>query len=532
MMTVITRLNTNLVAPLCFRGKAIQLLFPLPFSKLFNLSSLSTNSATKTVSPNNFAFKKEQRVMSLFKRCSTMKDLKQVHAHIILTGLYQNLYVIGKIIVFCAVSEHGNMDYAVLVFDKIENPDGFLWNTMIRGFVKTNQPEKVFEFYKRMQEKGEVADNFTFSFLLKFCGQLGTVMLGKQIHCDTMKHGLESHVFVRNTLIHMYGMFKDIETAHRLFEEIPSPDLVAWNTILDCHVNCGKCREALDLFLLMLQSGVEPDEATLVVTLSACSALSLLDFGRWVHSCINHTSLGDVVSVCNSLIDMYAKCGAVEDAYKTFNKMKGKNIVSWNTIILGLATHGHTNEALAIFSKMLEEKLVKPNDVTFLGVLCACSHAGMVDDGKRYFSVMIKDYHIQPTIKHYGCMVDIMGRAGLVDEAYQLIRSMPMECNAIVWRTLLAACRVHGNVELGEKVRSHLLELEPDHSSDFVLLANMYASVGQWSEMIRVRKAMQDRRVQKPAPGNSFIGIQGSMRLKMETEDGGKHTRTCTAQVH
>ncbi|KAK9996108.1 hypothetical protein SO802_020794 [Lithocarpus litseifolius] len=178
MITVITRLNTNLVAPLCFRGKAIQLPFPLPFSKL-NLSSLSTNSATKTVSPNNFAFKKEQRVMSLFKRCSTMKDLKQIHAHIILTGLYQNLYVIGKIIVFCAVSEHGNMDYAVLVFDKIENPDGFLWNTMIRGFVKTNQPEKAFEFYKRMQEKGEVADNFTFSFLLKFCGQLGTVMLGK-----------------------------------------------------------------------------------------------------------------------------------------------------------------------------------------------------------------------------------------------------------------------------------------------------------------------------------------------------------------
>lgn len=452
--------------------------------------------------------------MSLFKRCYTMKDLKQVHAHIILTGLYQNLYVIGKIIVFCAVSELGNMDYAVLVFDKIENPDGFLWNTMIRGFVKTNQPERAFEFYKRMQEKGEVADNFTFSFLLKFCGQLGSVMLGKQIHCDTMKHGLESHVFVRNTLIHMYGMLKDIEIARRLFEEIPSPDLVAWNTILDCNVNCGKCREALDLFLLMQRSGVEPDEATLVVTLSACSALGALDFGRWVHSCINHTSLGDVVSVCNSLIDMYAKCGAVENAYKTFKKIKGKNLVSWNAMILGLATHGHTNEALAIFSKMLEEKLVKPNDVTFLGVLCACSHGGMVDDGRRYFSVMIKDYHIQPTIKHYGCLVDIMGRAGSVDEAYQLIRSMPMECNAIIWRTLLAACQVHGNVELGAKVMSHLLELEPDHSSDFVLLANMYASVGQWSKMTRVRKAMQDRRVQKPAPGNSFIGIQGNMGFK------------------
>jgi pentatricopeptide repeat protein len=470
--------------------------------------------------------------MSLFKQCSTMKDLKQVHAHIIRTGFNQNLYVVGKIIVFCAVSESGDMDYAVSVFDEIENPDGFLWNTMIRGFGKTSQPEKAFEFYKRMQERGEVADNFTFSFLLKFCGKLGSVMLGNQIHCDTVKHGLESHVFVRNTLIRMYGLFKDIETARRLFEEIPSrasPALVTWNTIIDCHVYCGKCKEALDLFLRMLQSGVEPDEATLVVTLSACSALGALDFGRWVHSCINHTSLGDTVSVSNSLIDMYAKCGAVDEAYAIFNEMKGKNIVSWNTMILGLAAHGRTDEALVIFTKMLEEKLETPNDVTFLGVLSACSHGGLVDDGRRYFDVMSKDYHIQPTMKHYGCMVDILGRAGLVEEAYQLIRSMPMECNAIVCRTLLAACRVHGYVEIGEKVRSHLLELEPDHSSDYVLLANMYASAGQWNEMTRVRKAMQDRGVQKPEPGNSFIGIHSTMRLRMEVDEVYKHKNTaCT----
>jgi pentatricopeptide repeat protein len=511
------------------RLKSIQLCSRWAFSKL-NLSSLSSSSGISTVSSKGTAFRKEQRVMSLFKQCSTMRDLKQVHAHIILTGFNHNLYVVGKIIVFCVVSEGGDMDYAASVFDEIENPDGFLWNTMIRGFGKTSQPEKAFELYKRMQERGEVADNFTFSFLLKFCGQLRSVMLGKQIHCDTVKHGLESHVFVRNTLIQMYGMFKDIETALQLFEEIPSPDLVTWNTFIDCHVYCGKCKESLDLFLRMLQSGVEPDEATLVVTLSACSALGALDFGRWVHSCINHTSLGDIVSVSNSLIDMYAKCGAVEEAYEIFNEMKWKDIVSWNTTILGLAAHGHTDEALATFTKMLEEKFETPNDVTFLGVLSACSHGGMVDDGRRYFDVMSKDYHIQPTIKHYGCMVDILGRAGLVEEAYQLIRSMPMECNAIVYRTLLAACRVHGYVELGEKVRSHLLELEPDHSSDYVLLANMYASVGQWNEMTRVRKKMQDRGVQKPEPGNSFIGIHSPMRLKMEIDEGYKHKNTaCTA---
>ncbi|XP_018826579.1 pentatricopeptide repeat-containing protein At1g59720, chloroplastic/mitochondrial-like [Juglans regia] len=509
---------------LSFRLRAKEmasLLFPLSFSKL-NLSSLSTNSAT--------ACRKEQSLMSLFKQCSTLKDLKQVHAHVIQTGFNQYLYVIGKIIVFCAVSEHGEMDYAVSVFNGIENPDGFLWNTMIRGLGKTNQPERAFEFYKRMQKRGEVADNFTFSFLLKFCGQLGSVMLGKQIHCDTMKQGLESHVFVRNTLIHMYGMLKDSETARRLFEEISMPDVVAWNTVIDCHVYCGKFKEALDLFLRMLQCGIDPDEATLVVTLSGCSGLGALDFGRWVHSCIKGSDLSKIVSVSNSLIDMYAKCGAVEEAYEIFNNMKIKDIVSWNTMIIGLAAHGHADEALAVFSKMLEEKIETPDEVTFMGVLSACSHGGMIDYARRYFDVMSKDYRIQPSIKHYGCMVDALGRAGFVEEAYELIRSMPIECNAIVWRTLLAACGVHGYVVLGEKVRNHLLELEPGHSSDYVLLANMYASLGQWSEMTGVRKAMQDRGVQKTEPGNSFIGLHGRTRLEMKTEDGYKDKNTTCTQ--
>ncbi|KAJ0105221.1 hypothetical protein Patl1_18782 [Pistacia atlantica] len=464
--------------------------------------------------------------MSLFKKCSTIKHVNQIHAHIIQSGLHQTLFVIGKIIVFCAVSERGDMDYAISVFENIQNPDGFLYNTMIRGFSKSYQFVKAFEYYKRMQEKGFLSDNFTFSFLLKICGQLGSVVLGQQMHCTTLKHGLESHTFVSNALIHMYGRVKEIRTCCKLFEEMPQPQLVAWNTIIHCHVCCGKCEEALDFFLRMLRSGIEPDDATLVVTVSACSASGALDFGRWVHSCIKNTSLGNITSVSNSLIDMYAKCGAVEEAYETFEKMKGKNIVSWNTMILGLATHGHTEEALALFLRMLQENLQTPNDVTFLGVLCACSHGGMVDEGRRYFDMMCNTYHIKPTIKHYGCMVDILGRAGFVEEAYRLIRSMPVKCNAIVWRTLLAACRIHGNVELGKKVRKHLLELEPDHSSDYVLLANMYASVGQWDEAMGVRKSMQERRVQKSEPGISFIGVAPSISLRIQS------VQTCSKAIN
>ncbi|PSR89670.1 Pentatricopeptide repeat-containing protein [Actinidia chinensis var. chinensis] len=484
---------------------------PLPLSKL-KISSFSSLTTANTGTPNGHFSPKEQNLLSLFKHCLTMKHVKQIHAHLVQTGLDQDLYLTGKIIVFCAASECGSMDYAVSVFENMGSPDGFIWNTMIRGFGRTNQVEKVFGYYKKMQEKDLVTDNFTLSFLLKVCGQVGSVCLGKQLHCCTLKHGLEIHVFVRNTLVHMYGMLRDNETARQLFEEITEPDLVAWNTIIDCHVHCGKYRQALELFSRMLRSGIEPDEATLVVTVAACSASGAFEFGRWVHSFVSQSPLVDTVSVCNALIDMYAKCGAVEEGYNIFKKMMKRNIVSWSTMILGLAIHGHADEALVLFSKLLEEKLETPNDVTFLGVLCACSHRGMVEEGRMYFESMRKDYDIQPTIKHYGCMVDILGRAGLVEEAYRLIMGMPMECNAIVWRTLLAACRVHGNVELGEQVTRHLLDLERDNSSDYILLANMYASAGQWDDVARVRKSMTDRGVQKPKPGNSLIGGQVSPR--------------------
>lgn len=452
-------------------------------------------------------FLQTQRLMTLFDRCSTMKHLKQIHACIILTGFDHNMLLLGKIILFCAVSGHGDMNYAVSVFDRIEKPDALLWNTMIRGFSKTTQPQKAIHFYQRMQQKGRKADTFTLSFLFKAIGGLGSLPLGSQLHCNTLKLGLETHAHVSNSLMHMYGMLKDIASADQLFEEMPNVDLVAWNSIIDSHVCCGNYKEALQLLTRMVKSGVQPDDATLVVALSACAAIGELEFGRQIHSWIRGTDLADITSVCNSLVDMYAKCGAVDEAYDTFNKMKMKSKVSWNVMILGLASHGDGKEALALFSRMLEENSERPDNITFLGVLCACSHGGMIDEGRQIFDIMIRDYNIQPTIKHYGCMVDLLGRAGLVEEAYNLIESMPMEGNAVVWRTLLAACQVHGYVELGERVRKQLLELEPNHSSDYVLLSNMYASTGQWNEMSKQRRSMQKRRVQKPQPGNSCIGV-------------------------
>ncbi|KAF5807229.1 putative tetratricopeptide-like helical domain superfamily [Helianthus annuus] len=451
--------------------------------------------------------KKEQALLSLFKKSYTKTDVQQLHAHVIRSGFTQNLFVVGKVIVFCAVSDECLMDYAVSVFEKIANPDGFLWNTMIRGFGRINKVDKVFCYYKMMLENGHIVDNFTLSFLLKASGQSGSVLLGKQVHCSVVKLGFECHVFVRNTLVHMYGMLKDVFVARQLFDEMPEPDLVGWNTIIDCHVCCGKHKEALDLFSRMQDAGIRPDDATLVVALSACAALGALELGRWIHSIVDERFLMKDVSIVNSLIHMYTRCGEIQEARRIFDKMNDRNIVTWNTMILGLATHGHVQDALSLFSSMINKKRVPPDDVTFLGVLTACSHGGMIEEGRQYFNRMTNEHNIEPTIKHYGCMVDMLSRGGLVIEAYNLIKNMPMKCNAIVLRTLLAGCHMHGNIELAENVRRHLLEVDPDHSSDYVLLANTYASLEDWNQVSRIRRSMAANKVKKPSPGNSFIGV-------------------------
>ncbi|KAI3673400.1 hypothetical protein L6452_39519 [Arctium lappa] len=468
----------------------------------------SSQTPTKIPNPHDKSYlKKEQTLLSVFKKSCTKRDVEKLHAHLVQIGFTQNLFVVGKIIVFCAVSDECCMDYGVSVFETIENPDGFLWNTMIRGFGRMNQVDKVFCYYKKMLDHGEFADNFTLSFLIKSSAQSGSVLLGKQTHCSAVKHGLDDHVFVRNTLIHMYGTLNDLRVARQLFDEMPKRNLVAWNTIIDSHVCCGKHQEALDLFSQMRDDGINPDDATLVVVLSACAVLGALEVGRWVHSVVDQNCSMNDVSIANSLIHMYARCGELEEAYKIFNRIKSKNTVTWNTMILGLAAHGHFQEALDVFSVMINEKNAPPNDVTFLGVLSACSHGGMIEKGRQFFDKMTKEYQMKPAIKHYGCMVDMLCRAGLVNEAYMLVQSMPMKCNAIIWRTLLGGCRIHGNVKLAEKVRMHLLEVEPDHSSDYVLLANTYASLEDWNQVSRVRRSMIANRVQKPSPGNSFIGV-------------------------
>ncbi|XP_020571004.1 pentatricopeptide repeat-containing protein At4g21065-like [Phalaenopsis equestris] len=483
-----------------------------PFSLLsvaiHHYSSLEATS-TREEEHGKFAFPsfhlREQTLVSLFHPCSTMRELSQIHALIIRSGFAQHVFVVGRLISFCAVSEFGSMKHANDVFEDINFPDAFICNTMIRGFVRTGSEVEAIDCFKRMRRDGKQADNFTFSFLLKLCGQLFMVELGKQVHCSLLKDGYEVHTFVRNTLIHMYGMFRNLAAARHLFDEMPVKDLVSWNALIDGLVHCMQYKEALRMFVRMQESGIAPDAATFVVVLSSCAEFGELGFGQRVHSKISTCVLDEFISVSNSLIDMYSKCGAIDLAVLVFQRMKERNTVSWNSMILGLAMHGRAREALQLFEELQLTEFGEPNGITFLGVLCACSHGGLLEEGRRYFHCMRRDYGIDPSVQHYGCMVDLLGRTGLLGEAYEVIRSMPTGGNAVMWRTLLGACRVHGDLEMGESVRKHLIELEPDHSSDFVLLSHMYAMVGRWNDVLNVREDMLGVGVQKPQPGNSFI---------------------------
>lgn len=295
--------------------------------------------------------------------------------------------------------------------------------------------------------------------------------------------------------------------ARSLFECMPQKDkdVVSWTALISGYTQAQNPNEAIVLFRRMQIQNVQPDEIAILAVLSAGADLGALELGKWIHNYIEKHKLHKIVPLCNSLIDMYAKSGNISKALQMFESMKNKTIITWTTMIAGLALHGLGKEALGIFSCM-EKARVKPNEVTFIAVLSACSHVGLVELGRDYFASMESKYGIEPKIEHYGCMVDLLGRAGYLQEAKELVRLMPFEANAAIWGSLLAASTRCGDAELAAEALHHLIKLEPHNSGNYSLLSNTYAALGRWSEARVVRKVMRETGVEKK-PGVSFIEV-------------------------
>ncbi|KAK6287282.1 hypothetical protein POUND7_013461 [Theobroma cacao] len=374
-------------------------------------------------------------------------------------------------------------------------------------------------------------DSFSFVFALKACTKKPFTLEGKQLHTQLIKLGFHSIIHLQTLLIRFYSASGDLLDAHYMFDEIPSKSIVSWTALISAYVANQKPQKAVELFRKMQMLNVEPDQVTVTVALSACADLGALEMGEWIHAYVGRKpELKADLSLNNALINMYAKCGEIKTARKLFDSLGEKDVTTWTSMIVGHALHGQANEALQLFGKMEEIKqengksrdegnrgssIILPNDVTFIGVLMACSHGGMVQEGKKYYQSMSEDYGLKPRDIHFGCMVDIFCRAGLLKEAYEFILEMPGKANAVIWRTLLGACNLHGEIELGEKVRCRLLELEPGHVGDNVAMSSFYAAKGMWDKKVTVRDQITQRR----APGCSSIEVASEISEFVSADD-------------
>ncbi|KAJ0987784.1 hypothetical protein J5N97_006140 [Dioscorea zingiberensis] len=566
--------------------------------------------------------------------------VKQIHAPMLRLGLFSDFHNATKLLTAYSLSPYSNLVYARRVFDQIPQPNLYSWNTLIRAHASSSDPLIALILFARMLHFGfYTPDKFTYPFAIKAAAGLSALKVGSALHGMAVKSPFHSDVFILNSLIHFYAACGELDLAYQVFEKTPQKDVVSWNSIITAFSQAGRCDEALDLFREMGCRDFRPNDVTMVSILSACGKKGDMSLGRWIHSYIETNDIHKDVILVNAMLDMYVKCGSMEDAKQLFDKMTERDafswttmlagytkageldaarlvfddmphhdIASWNALISGYEQNGRPKEALAFFHesqlsdarpdqvtlvaslsassqlgalelgcwihtymeknnfklnfhlatslidmyskcgdlekalhvfRSLEKKDVfvwsamiaglamhgkgdaaldlflqmqddgiQPNHVTFTNVLRACSHAGLVSKGRLFFNQMQPIYGIEPRVEHYGCMVDILGRAGLLEEAKEFIENMPITTGASTWGALLAACVLHKNVELGEHACERLLELEPGNDGAYVLLSNLYAKTGKWDGVARLRKLMQDAGLKKE-PGCSSVEVNG-----------------------
>ncbi|KAG9457422.1 hypothetical protein H6P81_001930 [Aristolochia fimbriata] len=432
-------------------------------------------------------------------------------------------------------SKSGAIDLAEELFERIPMKDLVSWSTMIDGYVKSGRLCEALITFCGMLRAGVVSNEVTIVDLLSACAQFSAGPEGHQLHAVILKSGLDCHTFIQTTIIHFYAACGQIlearlqfslsnkeilspwnalissfmknnmpDSARHLFEEMPARDLVSWSSIIAGYVQNKQFDSALVLFQEMQDRGLRPNEITMVSVVSAVAHSGTLEQGIMVHQYIVNNSIYLNDNLCAGLVDMYAKCGCIQKALEFFDEVYNKitTISPWNAIIYGLAMHGQA-KSLDLFHCLLKTG-IKPNLVTFVAVLCACCHGGLVEEGKKYFKLMKNEYNIEPNIKHYGCMVDLLAKAGHLEEAEKLIQEMPMKTDVVIWGSLLAASRTYGNLEKAAKAKECLTRLDPSHGAGEVTYSNIFAALEMWDEVALVRKDMQVKGVAK-VPGCSEV---------------------------
>lgn len=412
-------------------------------------------------------------------------------------------------------SDLGSIDCAHQVFEKLRERTGYVWNALFRALTLAGKGEEVLKLYKKMNHarKRVPSDRFTYTYVLKACvaTEMSVLLLhkGKEIHANMMRNGYETHVHIMTTLLDMYARFGCVRYANIVFHEMPVKNLVSWSAMIACYVKNGMALEALELFREMMledRDDLVPNSVTMIGVLQACGSLAALEQGKLIHGYILRRGLDSILPITSALTTMYARCGKLELARHLFNQMDKRDVVSWNSMISGYGIHGLAKEAICTFDEMISEG-ISPSPVSYVSVLAACSHTGLVEKGKSLFKSMVKVDKIKPMVEHYACMVDLLGRANQLDEAYKVIENMRTEPGKEVWGSLLGACRIHCNVELAERASNKLFKLEPANAGNYVLLADIHAEAQMWDQVKRLKSVLEDRGLRKVS-GRSWIEVK------------------------
>ncbi|XP_065869856.1 putative pentatricopeptide repeat-containing protein At3g47840 isoform X2 [Euphorbia lathyris] len=447
---------------------------------------------------------------------------ESMHAYSVKTDFVDSVFVGSALLdMYMKV---GKIKQGCMVFDEMSTRNVVSWTAVITGLVHAGYGKLGLEYFSEMWRSKVACDSHTFAIALKACANLGSLNHGREIHCQTLKRSLEESSFVANTLATMYNKCGKLEYGLHLFEKMTIRDVVSWTMIIATYAQTGKDENALRAFIRMQELGVSPNEFTFAAVISSCANLGRIEWGEQLHGYVLCLGLISYLPVSNSVMTMYSKCGLVTSASLLFQELNSRDVVSWSTIIAGYSQEGRGEEAFEYLSRMAKEENgcsqeaidlfekiplmgLRPDPVAFIGVLTACCHAGLVDIGFHYFDLMTKEYQIFPSKEHYGCMIDLLCRAGRLNDAESMIKSMPFQRDDVVWSSLLRACREHGDVECGRRAAEKILELDPNCASTHITLANMYAAKGRWKEAANARKMMRIKGIVKE-PGWSWIKIK------------------------
>lgn len=497
-----------------------------------------------------------QTLVSFLDKCKSISELKQIHALVIAFGLSQHDPFASKILSSSTTSHSPDILYSHQIFQQLSYPTIHNYNTIIRGYSKSKNPGKSISIFAEMMRVGVSPDHLTYPFLAKASARMGNLQLVDSVNGIILKTGFQSDRFVANSSIHMYascghivyarklfdempdknsiswnamlgGYAKcgDLGMARKLFELMPERDVVSWSSLIDGYVKGGQYGEALAIFQRMKVVGPKANEVTLVSVLCACAHLGALEIGRKTHQYMIENALPIPLELKTSLVDMYAKSGAIEEAQVVFRgvPINQTDVLLWNAMIGGLATHGFVMESLDLYGEMKIAGII-PDEITYLCLLSACAHGGLVEDAWFFFESITKE-RMTPKNEHYACMVDVLARAGQLTEAYQFLHQMPIKPTASMLGALFNGCMNHRKLDLAEIVGRKLLDLEPEHGGRYIGLSNVYSVFKLWDDARRMRVAME-RRGLKKSPGFSFVEVCGILHRFIA------HDRTHPKFVH